>query len=56
LPVTESIARIILTGGSAVDIGVQAAQEGVWDLRRSGLEKVKQGLTSIQEVNSVTVE
>jgi type IV pilus assembly protein PilB len=56
LPVTESIARIILTGGSAVDIGAQAAKEGVWDLRRSGLEKVKAGLTSIQEVNSVTVE
>jgi type IV pilus assembly protein PilB len=56
LPVTESIARIILTGGSAVDIGTQAASEGVWDLRRSGLEKVKSGLTSIQEVNSVTVE
>jgi type IV pilus assembly protein PilB len=56
LPVTESIARIILTGGSAVDIGEQATKEGVWDLRRSGLEKVKAGLTSIQEVNSVTVE
>jgi type IV pilus assembly protein PilB len=56
LPVTESISRIILTGGSAVDIGQQAAKEGVWDLRRSGLEKVKAGLTSIQEVNSVTVE
>ena len=56
LPVTESISRIILAGGSAVDIGKQAAQEGVWDLRRSGLEKVKAGLTSIQEVNSVTVE
>jgi len=56
LPVTESISRIILAGGSAVDIGKQAAEEGVWDLRRSGLEKVKQGLTSIQEVNSVTVE
>jgi type IV pilus assembly protein PilB len=56
LPVTEAIARIILTGGSAVDIGTQAAAEGVWDLRRSGLEKVKAGLTSIQEVNSVTVE
>ena len=56
LPVTESISRIILAGGSAVDIGQQAAKEGVWDLRRSGLEKIKAGLTSIQEVNSVTVE
>lgn len=56
LPVSEAIARIILTGGSAVDIGQQAAKEGVWDLRRSGLEKVKAGLTSIQEINSITVE
>jgi type IV pilus assembly protein PilB len=56
LPVTESIARIILGGGSAVDIGDQAAKEGVWDLRRSGLEKVRAGLTSLEEVNSVTIE
>jgi type IV pilus assembly protein PilB len=56
LPITESIARIILGGGSAVDIGEQAAKEGVWDLRRAGLEKVKAGLTSLEEVNSVTIE
>jgi type IV pilus assembly protein PilB len=56
LPVTDSIARIILAGGSAVDIAEQAAKEGVWDLRRSGLEKVKAGLTSLEEVNSVTIE
>src|ERR1700731_3070171 len=56
LPVTESIARIILALGSAVDIGAQAAKEGVWDLRRSGLEKVRAGLTSLEEVNSVTTE
>jgi type IV pilus assembly protein PilB len=56
LPVTDSIARIILAAGSAVDIAEQAAKEGVWDLRRSGLEKVKSGLTSLEEVNSVTIE
>ena len=56
LPITESIARIILGGGSAVDIGEQADKDGVWDLRRSGLEKVKAGLTSLEEVNSVTIE
>ncbi|MBX5460030.1 MAG: type IV-A pilus assembly ATPase PilB [Steroidobacteraceae bacterium] len=56
LPVTDSIARIILAGGSAVEIADQAAKEGVWDLRRSGLEKVKAGLTSLEEVNSVTIE
>ena len=36
LPVTDAIARIILAGGSAVDIGDEAAREGVWDLRRAG--------------------
>ena len=56
LPVTEVIARIILGGGSAPEIGEQAAKEGVWDLRRAGLEKVKSGLTSLEEVNSVTIE
>jgi type IV pilus assembly protein PilB len=56
MPITESIARIILAAGSAVDIEDQAAKEGVWDLRRSGLEKVKVGLTSLEEVNSVTIE
>jgi type IV pilus assembly protein PilB len=56
LPVTEAIARIILAGGSAPEIGAQAAKEGVWELRRAGLEKVKNGLTSLEEVNSVTVE
>jgi type IV pilus assembly protein PilB len=56
LPITESIARIILALGSAVDISTQAAKEGVWDLRRAGLEKVKAGLTSLEEVNSVTTE
>jgi type IV pilus assembly protein PilB len=56
LPITETIARIILAAGSAVDIAEQAQKEGVWDLRRSGLEKVRQGLTSLEEVNSVTIE
>ena len=56
LPVTDAIAHIILAGGSAPQIAEQAAKEGVWDLRRAGLEKVRNGLTSLEEVNSVTVE
>jgi len=56
MPVTESIGRIIMAGGNAIDITDQAAKEGVWDLRRSGLEKVRAGMTSIDEINSVTVE
>ena len=56
LPISDAIARIILAGGSAVEISDEAAREGVWDLRRAGLEKVRAGLTSLEEVNSVTTE
>jgi type IV pilus assembly protein PilB len=45
-----------MAGGNAIDIGDQAKKDGVWDLRRAGLEKIKAGLTSIEEVNSVTIE
>ena len=56
MPVTDAIGRIIMEGGNAIDIGDQAKKEGVWDLRRAGLEKVRAGMTSIDEVNSVTIE
>ncbi|HNR22034.1 MAG TPA: type IV-A pilus assembly ATPase PilB [Steroidobacteraceae bacterium] len=56
LPVTEEIGRIIMEGGNAIQIGDAAKRMGVWDLRRSGLEKVKQGMTSLEEINSVTIE
>ncbi len=56
MPVTETIGRIIMEGGGAMNINDQAAKDGVWNLRRSGLEKVKTGLTSLEEVNSVTIE
>jgi len=56
MPITEEIQRIILQDGSALDIAQQAAREGVDSLRRSGLRKVKQGLTSLEEVLAVTNE
>jgi type IV pilus assembly protein PilB len=56
MPVTEEIQRIILQEGNAVDIASQAAAEGIWDLRKSGLEKAKTGITSLDEVNQCTVE
>jgi type IV pilus assembly protein PilB len=54
MPVTEEISRIILAGGNALDIAAQAAREGVKDLRRSGLIKAMQGVTSLDEVLSTT--
>jgi type IV pilus assembly protein PilB len=56
MPVTETIGRIIMQGGGALDIGDQASKDGIWNLRRSGLEKVKAGVTSLEEINNVTIE
>ena len=56
LPVTDAIGKIILQGGSAPDIREQADMEGVWDLRKAGLKKAKDGVTSLEEVNRVTVD
>ncbi|PRC91395.1 type IV-A pilus assembly ATPase PilB [Solimicrobium silvestre] len=54
MPITEEIERIILAHGSALDIENQAKSEGVRTLRESGLMKVKQGLTSLEEVLGCT--
>jgi len=56
MPITDAISRIIMKNGTVHDIADQAKLEGVKDLRQSGLLKVKQGLTSIAEVESCTNE
>ena len=56
MPVSEEIGRIIMEGGNALEIGDQAAKEGIADLRQSGLNKVKDGVTSLEEINRVTKE
>jgi type IV pilus assembly protein PilB len=45
-----------MEGGNAISISDQAREEGVWDLRAAALKKVRDGLTSLEEVNSVTIE
>ena len=54
MPITEEIQRIILEGGSTLDIAQQAGKEGIRTLRESGLIKVRQGTTSLEEVLNVT--
>ncbi|NOT65247.1 MAG: type IV-A pilus assembly ATPase PilB [Methylotenera sp.] len=56
MPITDAISRIIMKSGTAHDIADQAKIEGVKDLRQSGLIKVMQGLTSIEEVEACTNE
>jgi type IV pilus assembly protein PilB len=54
MPVSEAIQHLILKGGSAIEIAQQAQREGVRNLRMSGLWKVKQGMTSVDEVLGCT--
>ncbi|HET7204221.1 MAG TPA: type IV-A pilus assembly ATPase PilB [Steroidobacteraceae bacterium] len=56
MPVSEQIGRVIMSGGSVLEIKEQAVREGVWGLRQSGLNKVRLGVTSLEEINSVTVD
>jgi len=54
MPISEEIQRIILRGGSTLEISDQARREGVRTLRESGLIKVRSGMTSLEEVISAT--
>jgi type IV pilus assembly protein PilB len=56
LPITDEMRRLIMRGGNAMEVADQARLEGARDLRQSGLLKVKQGLTSLDEVMAVTNE
>ena len=54
MPISETMQRLIMSGANALDLARQAKAEGVKDLRESGLLKVKQGMTSLDEVLSTT--
>src|SRR3546814_616899 len=54
MPMSEEIQRIVLEGGNAMQIADVATRGGIRDLRRSALLKVKQGVTSLAEINRVT--
>ncbi|HMM75423.1 MAG TPA: type IV-A pilus assembly ATPase PilB [Gammaproteobacteria bacterium] len=56
MPISDGMKRLIIEGANAVQLADQAASEGVWDIRKAGLQKAKRGLTSLAEINRVTVE
>ncbi|MEN1926178.1 type IV-A pilus assembly ATPase PilB [Luteimonas qiangzhengi] len=56
MPMSEEIQEIVLQGGNAMQIAEAAQQAGVRDLRQSGLLKVKQGVTSLAEIDRVTTD
>jgi len=54
MPISEDMGKIIMEGGNALQLAEQADKDGIDDLRRSGLKKVKAGITSLEEINRVT--
>lgn len=56
LPVDEDMGRAIMEGANSLELAKLAEEKGINDLRRSGLLKTMQGLTSLTEINRVTVE
>ncbi len=51
MPISPEMTHLIIRGASTLEISKQAKSEGIIDLRESGLEKVRQGITSLAELN-----
>lgn len=56
LPMSKELGQIIMSGGNSLDILKHATQEGMMTIYRAGLEKIKLGTTTIEEVSRVTVD
>jgi type IV pilus assembly protein PilB len=54
--VTDEVRELILVGASALELRRKAVEEGMLTLRQSGLRKVKEGVTTIDEVVRETVK
>ena len=56
MPISDAMKRLIMEEANAVVLADQAAKEGIPDIRKSALRKVQDGITSMKEINRVTVE
>jgi type IV pilus assembly protein PilB len=54
MPVTEEIRRLLLSRSSVDEIHVAAIREGMRTMRQDGIDKVKQGITTLVEIGRVT--
>lgn len=54
MPISPAMARIVMDGGNSMDLAEQAQREGVVDLRQAGLNKIRAGLTTLEEIERVT--
>jgi type IV pilus assembly protein PilB len=56
MEVTDELRELVLVGASALELRRKAVEEGMITLRQSGLRKVKEGITTIDEVVRETVK
>ncbi|MEZ5447123.1 MAG: type IV-A pilus assembly ATPase PilB [Gammaproteobacteria bacterium] len=56
MPISDVMKRLIMEGANAITLADQAQKEGIPNIRQSALKKVMDGITSIEEINSVTME
>ena len=56
MEISDEMKRLVMEGRNAIDLADQARLEGIWDIRQAGINKVKDGFTSIEELNRVTQE
>ena len=54
MPISPVMAKLVMEGGNAIELAEQAHLEKINDLRQSGREKVRQGITSLAELERVT--
>jgi len=55
MEVTDSLKELILVGASGLELRRKALEEGMISLRMSGLQKIKDGVTTVEEVLRETV-
>jgi type IV pilus assembly protein PilB len=56
MPISNAMGRMIMNGANSMEIAEQSKKEGILDLRRSGMNKVRQGITSLAELERVTTD
>ena len=56
MPISEAMGRLIMEGCNSMALADQARKEGIADLHTSGLKKVRQGITSLEELHRVITD
>lgn len=56
MPISPEMGRMVMNGCNSIELADQALKEGVLDLRSAGLDKVRQGITSLAELARVTAD